>query len=351
MDEEKTTDEQNPIKPEEPKVTEPVKEKQVKVNFWKVLSVILAVVVIYLLVQPPMTGFAIFGGGNGDVGERVVNYVNSLSGGTTTVTLKEVTKESGLDKVTLAVPGYGDMDFYVSSDGKLLLQGMPFVDVDDTETQTPVTPTTPDIPKSDKPVVEAFVMSHCPYGTQIEKGLLPVVKTLGDKIDFELKFVYYAMHADEEVYEQLNQYCIQKEQNDKFLDYLECFLTDGDGERCLVETGIDIEALNTCTEAADEEFSVTANLEDTASWLSGRFPLFDVHKADNDKYGVGGSPTLVINGVVAQVSRDSASLLTAICDAFNVAPDECNTEFEVGNPSPGFGWDETSSTNLAGCGV
>ena len=29
--------------------------------------------------------------------------------------------------------------------------------------------------KLEKPIVEAFVMSHCPFGTQIEKGMLPVV--------------------------------------------------------------------------------------------------------------------------------------------------------------------------------
>ena len=37
-------------------------------------------------------------------------------------------------------------------------------------------------PKKEKPEVELFVMSHCPFGTQIEKGMLPVARLLGDKI-------------------------------------------------------------------------------------------------------------------------------------------------------------------------
>ena len=59
--------------------------------------------------------------------------------------------------------------------------------------------------KNDKPKVEIYVMSHCPYGTQIEKGMLPVLETLGDKIDFELKFCTYAMHGEKELQEQLRQ--------------------------------------------------------------------------------------------------------------------------------------------------
>jgi len=95
-----------------------------------------------------------------------------------------------------------------------------------------------------------------------------------------------------------------------------------------------------------------ANLEDTSSWLSGKFPKFDIHKAENEKYQVGGSPTLVINGVKAQAGRDSISLLNAICGAFNVAPEECNTEFEAVSPTPGFGWSTTETANNdAACGV
>ena len=102
-------------------------------------------------------------------------------------------------------------------------------------------------------------MAYCPYGTQIEKGLIPVMNLLGDKIDAEIKFVYYAMHPTQgEVEEQLNQYCIQKEQNPLYLAYLTCFLEDSDGEGCLTSTGIDMAQLTTCTTATDAEFNVLA---------------------------------------------------------------------------------------------
>jgi hypothetical protein len=41
--------------------------------------------------------------------------------------------------------------------------------------------------------------------------------------------------------------------------------------------------------------------------------------------GVTGSPTLVINGVKANVARTAEAYKTAICEAFNSPPSECET--------------------------
>jgi len=201
-----------------------------------------------------------------------------------------------------------------------------------------------------KPVVEVFVMSHCPYGTQIEKGLLPVAKTLGDKIDLQVKFVDYAMHGEKELTEQLNQYCINKEQTVKFLPYLECFLAEGNTESCLTSTGIDKTKLSACVNATDTKYGVMKSFNDRTGW-SGSFPPFAIHKAENDKYGVQGSPTLVVNGAVVNSGRDSASLLATICSAFVTAPKECKTVLSSAAPSAGFGFRASNnSAPAAGCG-
>lgn len=206
------------------------------------------------------------------------------------------------------------------------------------------------IPKTAKPVVDMFVMSHCPFGTQIEKGMLPVSELLGDKAEINVRFVYYAMHGQKELDEQLNQYCIQKEQNEKFNDYLTCFLEAGEGASCLDKTSIDKDMMNTCVESTDAEFKVTEKFNDKSTWLSGRYPLFDVEKELNTKYSVGGSPTLIINGQEARAGRDSASLLKAVCAAFENAPEECNTELSSAQPSPGFGYSTTTQDTQATCG-
>jgi hypothetical protein len=339
-------DEINPVD----KIEEFAKKK--KLNSWKVTSFVLGILLIVSLWNSGIPGLAV---GSGDVEEKALDFVNNvLLQGQATAISEGITQESGVYKVNLNVMGQ-ESPVYVSKDGTLLfLQAVPLEDLpeisDSGNDNGGVVQAA--VPKTDKPVVELFIMSHCPYGTQSEKGMLPVAYLFGDKIDFQLKFVYYAMHPDSgEVEEQLNQYCIMEEQEDKFLDYLQCFLEDADGERCLSEIEIDITMLETCTATADEEFSITANLEDTDSWLSGNYPMFDIHKADNEKYSIGGSPSLVVNGVeVERAPRDSVGLRDIICDAFNVAPEECNTELDSTSPGPGFGWSTTGSDNVASCG-
>ena len=274
-------------------------------------------------------------------------YISGLLGGQSNVEISDVEDMGGVYQFKVKIDDNPEVSSYITKDGSVLFPSG-YV-IEETEGTQTITPTTPDVVKSDKPVVELFVMSHCPYGTQAEKGMIPAAKTLGDKIDFNIRFVYYAMHGETEVLEQTNQYCIQKEQNDKYLDYLICFLEDADGERCLDEVGIDMDMLEECVADADAEFSITTNLEDKSSWLSGRFPMFNTDKELNDKYGIGGSPTLVINGAQVQSGRDSASYLSAICAAFNDAPEECNIELSSASPSAGFGYAEGEAT-AAQCG-
>jgi hypothetical protein len=325
--------------------------KDISGNYWAISTIVLAIVLIITLT----TGGNIGGTMSAtEVGQKVLSFANNQGANAELVSVND---DGQFYEVVLSIEGQ-EIPVQVTKDGKNLIpQLVPLEAQAQTQTPTP-TPTPTNIPKSDKPVIEAFVMSHCPYGTQIEKGLLPVAELLGDKIDFNIKFVYYAMHPSYgEVEEQLNQYCIQEEQKDKYLDYLTCFLgktgTPEDGAACLDEVGIDKTKLSTCAAAADTEFSITENLNDQSTWLNGRYPLFDIHKAENEKYGVGGSPTLIINGVKAQAGRDSVSLLNTICEAFNTAPEECNTQLEAGQPTPGFGFGTTAAANnaAAGCGV
>ncbi len=321
-----------------------------RLNKWKIYSFVLGLLLIGSLTTGGNVGFGALS--NDEVGEQALNFINTgLLQGQATATLNDVTTENGLYVLSVNVQGQ-ETPIYVNQDASLMfLNAIPMTEVTGAATgQQPQA--SPEVPKSDKPEVELFVMSHCPYGTQMEKGILPVAYLLGEMIDLDFKFVYYAMHPTQgEVEEQLRQYCIQEEQEDKFLDYMTCFLEDGDSDRCDAEVGIDTTALSECYNRVDQEYNVIANLEDTSSWLNGRFPLFDIHKEDNEKYGVGGSPTLVINGQKVQTGRDSITLLNTICGAFNEAPEECNTQLEAGQPGPGFGWSTTGSANVAACGV
>ena len=206
--------------------------------------------------------------------------------------------------------------------------------------------------KSDKPKVELFVMSHCPFGTQAEKGIVPVIKLLKDKIDFKVKFVNYAMHGKQEIDENTLQYCIQKVEPKKYLDYLTCFLEKGDTQGCLEKTGIDKTKVDECIKNADKEYNITKNYEDKSSWAGGRFPKYEVNNEGNLKYKVQGSPTLVINGIVVQPqSRSPEAYLKAICEAFKNPPAECQKVLSNKSYDPGFGWTQSGKPAPAGsCG-
>ncbi|MCX8194754.1 MAG: hypothetical protein N3G22_01450 [Candidatus Micrarchaeota archaeon] len=204
------------------------------------------------------------------------------------------------------------------------------------------------MPKLDKPVVELFVMSHCPYGTQMEKGMLPVIDLLGNKVDWNIRFVSYAMHGETEVREQQLQYCIQKYSKSKYFEYLRCFLNSSKTEECLAATGLSRSQFQKCYDEADKKFNITAILNDRSSWLNGVYPKFNIDAELNEKYGVGGSPTFVINGIVNEgQGRDPASILQTVCLGFKVKPPECDRQLSTQSYTPGFGFEFQSTGAIA----
>lgn len=205
-------------------------------------------------------------------------------------------------------------------------------------------PVSSGVTKSFKPTVDLFVMSYCPYGTQALKGIIPAVEALGKKIDFKMKFVNYIMHGQKETMENLNQYCINLNQSDKFLPYMKCFLASSDSAACLASNNIDKTRLATCVTETDAKFAISAGAK-----ASGNYPAFNIHKDDNVKYGVQGSPTLIINGKESNAGRDSASYLAAMCAAFVTPPAECKTQLSAVSPAPGFGTATTQTAVAADC--
>lgn len=270
--------------------------------------------------------------------------------------INEISEESGLYKIALEIDNK-KMDFYLTKDKSKFIPEA--IDMEEfkknKKVQEKSNKSVAEVTKkTDKPNVELFVMSYCPYGTQIEKGYLPVINTLGESIDSEIKFVSYAMHAEKEVKENLKQYCIQKNDSKKFNKYLGCFLGSSNGsekesEECIKKNKINKDDLTACITTTDKKYEITKLLKDKSSYR-GNFPQFNIHKEENIKYGVQGSPTLVINGQKISVNRDSNSILKAICSAFTKEPEACKKELSSESPAPGFGGGKTSSTTNASCG-
>lgn len=281
--------------------------------------------------------------------EQFVN--NFLMSSGNKASIKEITSEYGLYKLKIDITSEV-VESYLTKDGKLFFpQALDIAKISSGKTAganaaaAQTAPAASVSKKSDKPKIELFVMSYCPYGTQIEKGILPVVKALGNKIDFELKFCNYSMHGDKELAENMTQYCINTEQPTKFNTYLACFLSAGNSASCLDSTGVDKNKVSACVAKTDTKYKISENAKNKVGY-QGSYPGFDIYKADNEKYNVGGSPTLIINGEEISSARDSASLLKTICSAFNNEPKECQTALSSASPAPGFG----TGTEAAGSG-
>ena len=206
------------------------------------------------------------------------------------------------------------------------------------------------LPKSDKPQVELFVMSKCPYGLQMEKALIPAYDLLKKKADISIKFVSYAMHGKEEVDENTRQYCAQQQNKDKYFSYLKCYATSEDSAACLKSSGLNESNINSCVDKTNKKFNILDKFNDQSTWLSGQYPLYPVDQDLNDKYGVQGSPTLVINGVQAEANRTPDAIKSAICSSFNNPPVECGQTLTLSSPQPGFGAGQTQNATAGGCG-
>jgi hypothetical protein len=269
-----------------------------------------------------------------DVGQEVIKtkvqkFVSENVPATAKVEIKDIAKEGDLYKMTVTVDGQ-EIPAFATRDGKKLIQAQGVIDLDKTNQNAPdkqaaAPEKTEAENKTDVPTVDLFVMSYCPYGLQMERGILPAVEALGNKIKFNLKFVSYTLHGQKEVDENVNQYCIQKTQSAKLDNYLKCFWKDSKGSSaaCMKSVGINAAQVSTCVTDANKQFAPTEK-------------AFNIDKDENVKFGVQGSPTLVVNGTTLASGRDSASVLKAICSGFSNQPKECSAKLSATAPAAGF---------------
>lgn len=257
------------------------------------------------------------------------------------------TVESGIYSIITTIDGNEYSPIYLTTDGKYIVYGSLYefdqLMKEYSNESTSSTPSSSTVIPSDNPTVELFVMTHCPYGTQAEKGFLEVMRQLEDKANVTIRYVHYFMH-EPEYNETPRQICIREEQNDKFIDYLQCFLEgDGDSSSGYIKNGNDPE---TCMKTAKIDSNKVKTCVESGKWEE----YYAADSALSEGYGVSGSPTLVINGAIADgYGRDSASYLAGACSAFTTRPEECSLTLSSEQPSVYFGWTTTTSTAAGAC--
>jgi len=177
----------------------------------------------------------------------------------------------------------------------------------------------------DRPVAELYIMSYCPYWLQAQKWYLEVMQKLWKVADIKIKFVQYIMHWEKEVEENLVQYCIQKEQNEKYTPYLKCFLDEWKWELCKNTANIDKLKLNSCISDTKSYYFVDEDMNNS----NNEYPRFRIDEISANKAWVQWSPTFVLNWIkIDNIWRDAKSYAKAICSTFKNRPKECDSNFQ-----------------------
>lgn len=325
---------------EEVKETKEEAKKQVNVNLWMFATIALALILIVVVAVPKITGGT--GGITGkaistqEAGSTVIQLINSYFVSQGNATLSDVGEESGLYKVNLFY-NQNKIAVYITKDGKSLILPNGIVDIEQlkasaTNTQQQQAAQTT-VPKSDKPTVELYVMGFCPYGVKAENNIMPILTLLKDKIDFKIKFIVTvngdkiedvdSLHGIEEAKEDARQVVIMKYYPDKFYDYL----TDINANCYSVSR--DAAKLDECWKNAAKKLGMDVKKIETAAYGAEGINLLKQDQADDQKYGVSGSPTLIINGVKSDaIYQGTATTQQAICAAFNTAPSECSQQVQ-----------------------
>ena len=186
--------------------------------------------------------------------------------------------------------------------------------------------------KNDNPVLEAYVVSRCPFGIQMQRVMADVIKNIPSSAQY-MKVRYMgsvsngiitAMHGNAEAQENLRQICLREEQPTKYWPYVSCQMK-GSGQEvaCEKPSGVDSSKLSAC-------------VSDVSRGLAYAQKDFDL----NSKYQIQGSPTLILNG--QQVSefnfggRTSDAVKNVICNGFNSQPEFCSTKLTTANAAASF---------------
>jgi hypothetical protein len=264
---------------------------------------------------------------------KAMDYINSIIlQGQTTASLIEASEKSGVYELKLKIENQ-EYTSYVSKDGKFLFPQATELPGDSPELTTPekVAPAETGISKKEDVKAQLFVMSYCPFGNQAEEIMMDVVRLLGGKADIELHYVIYSnyrgggsnycldkenkycsMHGIQELNQNIRELCVQKYQKDKLWDFIKeanakCNAQNVDScwEKAAGNAGVDVQMIKECQ-------------RDEALVLAEQ----DLQL--NKKYGITGSPQLIINDVEYKGARSAEAYKQAICSGFNSPPEECS---------------------------
>jgi predicted DsbA family dithiol-disulfide isomerase len=189
-------------------------------------------------------------------------------------------------------------------------------------------PTQP--PRPGSPKLEFYIMSMCPHGYRVMDAIAPVLKDMGDRVDFVVNYIatydeatgsFRSLAGQAEVDEDKRQLCAMKyyPDNYKYMDYIVCRnknIRSTDWMPCATGAGLDAQKIKSCSEGAEgTQLLIESSQASQAARASG-------------------SPTIILNGQRYAGGRSSVDFTRALCDQMVDKPVACANlpeplEFEV----------------------
>jgi len=167
--------------------------------------------------------------------------------------------------------------------------------------------------------LDFYVMSQCPYGTQVEDAIKPVLDKLGCCVDFNLNYIstenpdgtFRSLHGEPETRGNIVQLCAAKYNPDKYMDMIVCQNKNAraipdNWESCAKENDLNVEKIRVCYEE-----------EEGKELLSENIKLAKAVEAT-------GSPTIYMNDERYSSGRDTLSFTRAVCNKLQGYP-ECSS--------------------------
>ena len=188
---------------------------------------------------------------------------------------------------------------------------------------------------SDKPVVDFFVMSFCPYGNAAEDIINNLFGLFGFTVEFRPRYIVYShyqggssdfcldngnlcsMHGVQELNQDIREACVyDKEGFRKWLAFArninkECGPSNADS----------------CWESVAEKLKLDVDYIKECEKGKG-LDLIKEDKRVSDAFSIGGSPTFLINGERYTGRRTPEAIKQAICETFSEKPEACNVVLE-----------------------
>jgi predicted RNA-binding protein YlqC (UPF0109 family) len=318
-----------------------------KINLsWILITLMIAAFLIgYGKMNNDNKSFLNFGGQKAEetVQEAITFISETMLDGAEAV-LVSFSDESGVYKFKMKV-NEEEYDSYLTKDGKILFpSGISLVEPEESsEVAQGEKMTCEDINKTKEPVLEAFVVSECPFGVQMQRILNEIVKNVPELASY-IRMEYMgtiedgkitSMHGDEESQENLRQICLREEQPNNLWAYIDCHIKEGNVDSCLQIAQIDVSKLTSC-------------LTDRNRGLAYAEKDF----TNQDKYEITGSPALILDGnKISEFDfggRTAEAVKTVICCAFQDKPGFCDGTLSTESANSSFSPIYSSTESNAG---